>query len=125
MPATPAAVSVLRGAVRHFASHVGVSDPPLADIGVALSEAVTNVVMHSYRADPQPGTVKVTALHAARELRIVVEDHGQGCAPRSDSPGIGLGMGLMTALASRVEFRGASPHGTEVHLCFALGTADA
>ena len=118
MTATPSAVGALRGAVSRFAAGAGVADPPLADVALALTEAVTNAVVHGYRDRAQPGTVKVTACHEDHELRVVVEDHGTGCAPRTDSPGLGLGIGLITALTERVEFRPASPCGTEVHMSF-------
>lgn len=122
MTATPEAVTTLRNAVGRFSLDTGVSDPPLADVKLAVSEAVGNVVVHGYRAAKEPGTVWVCAQRGNGELRIIVEDHGQGFAPRTDSPGLGLGVGLMSAVADRLEFRRASPCGTEVHICFALAS---
>jgi serine/threonine-protein kinase RsbW len=120
MSATPDAVPELRRAVGGFAADLGVPDPPLADVKLAVTEAVTNVVVHSYRSDEAPGRVEVTARHNDRELRLVVADQGQGYGPRTDSPGLGLGVGLMTAIADSVEIRKGSPRGTEVHICWAL-----
>jgi serine/threonine-protein kinase RsbW/stage II sporulation protein AB (anti-sigma F factor) len=113
-------VPELRRAVRDFASSNGVADPPLADIGLAISEAVSNAVVHSYRSDPEPGSVEVAARWTGSELRLVVADHGLGYGPRTDSPGIGLGMPLIAAVCDGVEIRPREPRGTEIHMCFSL-----
>ncbi len=120
MPATPVAVTELRAAVANFSGAVGVLDPPLADVKLAVSEAVTNAVMHSYREDPAPGPVEVSICRDGDELRIVVIDEGLGYGPRADSPGMGLGMGLIAILTNRVEIRKREPRGTEIHMCFSL-----
>lgn len=114
MIATPAAVSQLRRAVAEFAAGSGVPDPPLADVKLAVSEAVSNVVVHSYRDDDEPGPVEVRASCADGELRLVVADQGRGFGPRTDSPGLGLGVALMSTIADRIEIREAFPRGTEV-----------
>ena len=120
LPATPEAVPRLREAVGSFASNAGVLDPPLADVRLAVTEAVANVVIHSYREDPRPGQVEVAASYSAEQLRLVICDDGLGCAPRPDSPGLGLGIPIITEVADRVEFRKRRPRGTELHVCFTL-----
>jgi serine/threonine-protein kinase RsbW/stage II sporulation protein AB (anti-sigma F factor) len=106
--------------VSDFAATGGVPDPPLADIGLAVTEAVTNVVVHSYRSDPEPGPVEVSAQRCQSELRLVVADQGMGYSPRPDSPGSGVGMALIAAVCDRVEIRPHVPRGTEIHMCFSL-----
>jgi serine/threonine-protein kinase RsbW/stage II sporulation protein AB (anti-sigma F factor) len=118
--ARPRAVGELRRAVRDFAATHGVLDPPLADIGLAVSEAVTNAVVHSYRSDATPGPVEVSARHSEHELRLVVADHGRGYGPRTDSPGMGVGMALIASVCDGVEIRPHVPRGTEIHMCFSL-----
>jgi serine/threonine-protein kinase RsbW len=118
--ATPAAVPELRSAVGGFAADLGVPDPPLADVKLAVTEAVTNVVVHGYRGTDEPGLIDVVAHHDDHELRLVIGDRGQGYGPRTDSPGLGLGVALMNALADKVEIREASPRGTEVHISWLL-----
>ncbi len=118
MAATPTTVATMRRAVSDFGNANAVADPPLADVAIAVSEAVTNVVMHSYRDDPAPGWVEVSASREGSELRVVVTDEGLGYGPRPDSPGIGLGMGLIASLTDHVEIRRHAPRGTEVHMCF-------
>jgi serine/threonine-protein kinase RsbW/stage II sporulation protein AB (anti-sigma F factor) len=120
LPAVPAAVACLRTAVGAFASGAGVANPPLADVRLAVSEAVTNAVIHSYRDDPEPGPVDVAAEVGDEGLRIVVSDRGLGFGPRTDSPGAGMGLPIIAAVADRFEIRRRLPAGTEVHICFDL-----
>ena len=47
--ATPAAVPGVRRAVVDFAELHGVGVPP--DVALAVSEAITNAVLHAYRGD--------------------------------------------------------------------------
>lgn len=111
-------MSRLRTAVCAFADAEGVRNPPLADIRLAVSEAVTNVVIHGYRAQAEPGDIEVTAAVGDGRVEIVVADQGMGFTPRDDSPGAGLGVGLMTAVTDRLDIRAGRPRGTEVHMGF-------
>ena len=120
--AVPEAVPELRAAVTAFASGAGVLDPPMADVRLAVTEAVTNVVLHGYRDVPEPGMVEIVATHSADELRVSVLDRGQGAAPRSDSPGLGQGLALMAKISDRFELRDRVPVGTEVRMTFALAS---
>jgi anti-sigma regulatory factor (Ser/Thr protein kinase) len=125
-PAKPEEVGRLRAAVVAFADAQSVSDPPLSDLRLAVSEAITNVVVHAYR-DRTPGTVTVTATVDPERHRVdvVIADHGDGLRPRPDSPGMGLGLALMSRMSDDLEVReGAEGQGTEVHLSFTLGRDD-
>jgi len=88
-------------------------------VRLAVSEAVTNAVIHAYRDNDSEGDLSVRAGVESGELVVVVADRGVGLAPRRDSPGLGLGMPLMASVTSRfrVVSRGA---GTEVHMAFPL-----
>jgi serine/threonine-protein kinase RsbW/stage II sporulation protein AB (anti-sigma F factor) len=119
MPAVPKAIPELRRAVAEFAAELGVPDPPLADVKLAVTEAVTNVVVHGYRRRA-PGPVAVRARRDDHELRLVIADCGDGYAPRTDSPGLGVGVAVISSVADRVEIRKAEPRGTEVHICWSL-----
>ncbi len=117
-PAVPETVPLLRGEVVRFASSAAVADPPLSDVRLAVSEALTNAVVHGYADQPEPGPVEVTATVDGGALRVVVADEGSGMAPRLDSPGVGLGLPLITSVADTLEVRAHEPHGTELHICF-------
>lgn len=116
-PAVPRSVPELRTALYEFASD-SVPDPPLADMRLAVSEALTNAVLHGYR-ESDTGEVAVHAELGRDELRIVVSDAGVGFSPRTDSPGLGLGMRLMQTVADDFEIRSGAP-GTEIHMSFQL-----
>jgi serine/threonine-protein kinase RsbW len=120
MPATSDAVPALRAAVTEFAIRGGVPEPPLEDMRLALSEAVTNVVLHGYRDSPEPGPIEIEAELDDDGLRLLVSDEGIGMRPRSDSPGGGFGLPLIGAVADEFEIRDHSPRGTELRLYFSL-----
>lgn len=122
--ATPQGVSGLRRDAVAFAKRHDVSEPPIADLTLALSEALSNAVVHAFHPG-RPGTVSVRLSvdweHAL--VRVWVFDDGHGMRPRMDSPGIGLGMPLMATLAEEFDVRSApGGSGTEVEMMFRLDT---
>lgn len=118
--AVPESVHRLRTAVCEFAHGAGVADPPLGDLRLAVSEAVTNAVIHAYRDEPAPGAIDVAAERHRHELRVVVGDSGGGFAPRDDSPGAGFGLRIIGEMTDDLQIRGRRPRGTEVHMSFVL-----
>jgi serine/threonine-protein kinase RsbW len=114
--AEPASVSAARHALAEFVAGRGVDRPA---VEVAVSEAVSNAVVHAYREAPEPGRIVVRARFAAACLRVEISDHGLGMRPRADSPGLGLGLPLIAQLATHVDI--TSENGTTLLLEFALG----
>jgi serine/threonine-protein kinase RsbW len=123
--AVPACVGRLRAAVRDFAAAHGAGPDLLADIVLAVSEAVTNALIHAF-VGRDAGHVLMTARAGVDELVVGVLDDGRGMRPRTDSPGMGIGLPTIGRLASSVEIRGRPGGGTEVTMSFAapglLGT---
>ena len=120
--AVPQTVPAARHAVLAGLREVDAPDPPVGDIGLAVSEAVTNVVHHAYQGR-QPGSVRVRVEHAAPEIEVMVQDDGTGMTPRHDSPGLGLGMPLIATISDRFDVRAARDGGTR--LCMWFTCADA
>ena len=122
IPALPQEVPALRSAVASYAVEHEVHDPPINDLRLAVSEAVTNAVLHAFRHGP-PGKVDVS-LEIDRnnnEVTVVVTDDGVGMAPRPDSPGLGLGLPMIATLAHTMEIRTPpGGQGTELCMTFAL-----
>jgi serine/threonine-protein kinase RsbW len=118
VPAVPTEVAGLRHAVLAFAAGLGFDESARGDIGLAVSEACTNVVVHAYRDAADPGPMTVEAYHENRELVVTVSDEGTGFAPRPDSPGLGLGLGLMSRLTSRMEIGSNQPRGSTIVMAF-------
>ena len=122
VPAEPREVRRLRSEVVSFAADQGVQEPPIGNLKLAVSEAMTNVVVHAYdRASPGNVDVSVAVNVPEREVTVVVADQGLGMNPRADSPGMGLGLPLIGNLASELKILPApSGHGTEVRMRFEL-----
>jgi serine/threonine-protein kinase RsbW len=125
-PARPEHVGDARRAVVEFARIAGAGPTTLFGIELAVSEACTNAIVHGY-ADGPVETFTVEADSLGDELRVIVRDRGRGMVPRPDSPGLGLGLPLISQMADRVEVR-SPPEGEGVELCmiFSLeGAAEA
>src|SRR4051812_14634349 len=90
------APALARAAIRAFAGQHGVDASTLISAALCVSEAVTNVVVHASRGAPAAGTVAMEAEVADSALRIVVGDDGHGLQPRLDSPGLGLGLPIIS-----------------------------
>jgi anti-sigma regulatory factor (Ser/Thr protein kinase) len=95
----------------------------IADIALAVTEACTNAVVHAYPHGG--GTINVTACHSDAGLTVTVRDHGSGMSARVDTPGLGVGLPVIAALAQSVEIGTPKGGGTEVRMRFPLaGTAE-
>jgi len=97
----------------------------IAAVALAVSEAVTNAVVHAYRHREAPQTgervnLRVTA--DADGVWITVTDNGVGMSPRDDSPGLGLGLQVIAKVTDQLLIVQGEP-GTRVHMrfCFAAG----
>ena len=95
----------------------------LSDIALAITEATTNVVLHAYRDTDAPGTVNIIAERYDDHVCFYVRDQGSGLAPRVDSPGLGLGLGLIAQVADSADVRAPESGGTEVIMRFGLSRA--
>jgi serine/threonine-protein kinase RsbW len=119
-PADPGAPSVARRAVKEFLRGAGADPGALPDVLLAVSEVVTNCVVHAYRGRPG-GKVDLEARRTGDHLLLSVADQGAGMAPRHDSPGLGLGLPLVGRVARRVDITAQDGGGTLVSMCFDLG----
>src|SRR5881409_2081955 len=102
LPARAENVAVVRHAIGGLGEALDLDPQTLSDIKLAVTEACTNVVVHAY--DGAEGPMQVEAsLDGDQELVVVVRDEGRGIAPRTDSPGLGLGLPLIASLAESLE----------------------
>jgi serine/threonine-protein kinase RsbW/stage II sporulation protein AB (anti-sigma F factor) len=118
-PATLPAVRALRGEMAAIARECQLPEDRIQDVKLAVSEAATNVIVHAYdgNGDGQ-GRIRGSALIDGGELRIVIADDGGGMRPRVDSPGLGLGLPVISMLADSVEIVSEPGVGTEVRMTF-------
>ena len=90
------------------------------DIALAVSEAVTNAVVHGYRDRPTPGDITMSIRRDGHYLVVLVCDDGVGVSPRRDSPGLGLGLALIGQLSESLQIRDRRGGGAEVSMRFRL-----
>ena len=117
--AEPASVPRARGAVVALAQSAGATADALDDVRLAVSEAVTNVVMHAY-AGSEPGPVHVKARVERRRLLVEVSDEGGGLRARPDSPGLGVGLPLIAAVTETLQVSNSDGEPSRVTMTFDL-----
>ena len=114
----PASIKIARDAVGELADQAGAVTK---DVKLAVSEAVTNAVVHAFRGR-EPGTISVEARVSRGLLLVVVADDGLGMVPNPDSAGLGLGLSLITQLSRDVRFDSDSG-GVTVSMSFEIDRA--
>ena len=115
-----------RGAVAAFLARYDPTVPQLADIKTAVSEAVTNCIVHAYPDSIGPVTL-TAALYEGGLVRITVSDRGVGIADveqalqtmyTSGNPEerAGLGFAVMQSFMDKVKVSSTPGRGTRVTL---------
>ena len=79
--------------------------------------------MHAYPGDPGHLDTRANADPSSGLVTFSIRDYGIGFRPRPDSPGMGMGVGIMTALSHAIEIAAPADGGTEVLLTFAVPPA--
>jgi anti-sigma regulatory factor (Ser/Thr protein kinase) len=101
LPPEPNSVARARGAARDLALRVGA---PTDDVALAVSEAVTNAVVHGIRRAP----ILLSAALEDDRLLVIVEDRAGGIRPNPSSSGLGFGMNIIKRVARTLQIE---PHG--------------
>ncbi|MEW5935007.1 MAG: anti-sigma F factor [Bacillota bacterium] len=129
-PSLPPNVGVVRVAVASFAAQLGFTWAELEELKVAVSEAVTNAVVHAYPR--HPGRVRVRVRLDGGALVVEVEDEGVGIADverarqtsfTTDPERMGLGFTFMESFTDHVEVWSEPGRGTRVTLVKRPGTS--
>lgn len=125
IPALIEEVPSVRHAAVEFSRAHGVPRQRLEDLRLAISEAVTNAVIHAFRSQEASGIVTVSVDVTPGEVaEVVVRDDGGGFSRRNDSPGLGLGLALIESAADQVEHRSPDQGaGFELWMSFRLDAA--
>ena len=121
--AEPTAPATARRTAADFARHQGAGADVTHAVELAVSEAVSNVIVHAYADDEPAGEIRLELERSGDALEIVVADAGKGMTPRPDSPGLGLGLPLIGRLADSFDVRSDAGEGTELRMRFALDRA--
>jgi serine/threonine-protein kinase RsbW/stage II sporulation protein AB (anti-sigma F factor) len=113
---------VLRAAVAEFVTAAGVRQPHVDAVKLAVSEAVTNAVLHAYVDADEPGEVHVQTCLRDDTVHVVVSDDGIGMMPRLDSPGLGVGLPFIADTADTLDIASGARGGTELRMSFRLSS---
>jgi serine/threonine-protein kinase RsbW len=115
-------VPLVRHALRGLLEASDVPEERISDITLAVTEACANAVLHAY-PDTSGQFEAAADLSPAGELVVTVRDHGSGMAPRVDSPGLGVGLPVMAAIADALEIDTPEGSGTVVRMTFDVAAA--
>ena len=120
-----------RSALSAFAAQADPTLDELADVKTAVSDAVTNCIVHAYANTIGPITL-TAALYEDGTLRVAVADKGCGIPDVSKAmeplfttggaERAGLGFAVMESFMDSVKVRSAPGKGTRVTLSKRLGT---
>jgi serine/threonine-protein kinase RsbW/stage II sporulation protein AB (anti-sigma F factor) len=111
-------VPVARNAIAEYAAAAGADERTLDAIRLAVSEAITNAVIHAYAG--RTGDVHVTAAVTGEELWVLVADSGCGHQVASRRPGLGWGLPLIAEASDYFVIAERAAGGTEVRMRFRL-----
>ena len=112
-----------RATVAAFVSQLDPTIEELADIKTAVSEAVTNAMIHGY--ENNKGTVKLICSYNKNQVTIVVKDTGKGIAnieeareplytSKPELERSGMGFTVMESFMDKVEIISETDQGTTI-----------
>jgi serine/threonine-protein kinase RsbW len=129
LPREVVTVPIVRELCRTAMTQLGVKEPCVQDVALALTEACANVIEHAEGTDDDY-EVRLQLDNERCEIRVVDTGRGFDAAALSDGtmPGSeaerGRGIQLMKALVDRVEFQSNPEKGTMVRFEKTLELAD-
>ena len=120
-----------RVAVAAFLADLDPTLDELADVKTAVSEAVTNSIIHGY--ENRIGKIYLTCAKQEKQIQIEVVDYGKGIedVPKAKEPFYttrpelersGMGFSFMEAFMDDLEVLSEVGQGTTVHMIKKLGT---
>lgn len=115
--------SFARVSVAAFVSQLDPTIDELTDVKTAVSEAVTNSIIHGY--ENGKGIVKIEAYIKERELTLIIQDEGAGIedinlaiqplyTSRPDLERSGMGFTVMDTFMDSLEIQSEKNKGTRV-----------
>ncbi|MDD2201729.1 MAG: anti-sigma F factor [Firmicutes bacterium] len=129
--AIPGNLGFARVAAASFAASLGFTVEELEDIKLAVSEAVSNCIVHAYpKSNSGPAKVRMNMETSESGVTISIEDTGVGIADiaaartpgmTTDSQRLGMGFTLMEALANSLSVTSEPGAGTCVAMLFSPG----
>lgn len=108
-----------------FASNLNPTAPELAEIKTAVSEAVTNAIIHGY--ENSVGMVKLEGRICGKTIEFIISDDGWGIADvnkareplytgKPNSERSGMGFSIMESFMDSVEIKSRPGEGTRIKM---------
>lgn len=115
--------SFARVAIAAFASQLDPTIDEITDVKTAVSEAVTNAIIHGY--DSEDETITIEAIINGTELTVIVHDTGKGIdnlelamqplyTSRPDLERSGMGFTVMETFMDSLEVKSDKGRGTSI-----------
>ena len=113
-----------RVAVSAFVSQLDPTIEEIADVKTAVSEAVTNSIIHGYENDKK-GIIKIESTISGREVSISITDYGKGIddidmareplyTSRPDLERSGMGFTVMESFMDSLQVESQKDKGTRI-----------
>lgn len=118
-PAVASSVPRARQALAMFARSTGATEDQVEAVRLAVSEALTNAVLHAYGGES--GAVYVSASRCGPELWVLVADDGHGLQALGASTGLGMGLALIARVTDYFGISKRAEGGTEITMRFSAG----
>jgi anti-sigma regulatory factor (Ser/Thr protein kinase) len=116
-PSEPASVTALRHKAAAFAAEQGADSGLVADVNLAVSEAVTNAVKYANKSGRR-GVLEFSAAAVGDWLELRLTDEGESFG-RGSADGLGLGLTIIARLCDDLKIVQEGT-GTQVLMRFAL-----
>lgn len=115
--------SFARVAVAAFASQLDPTIDEITDVKTAVSEAVTNAIIHGYESEEE--MISIEAIINGTELTVIVQDSGKGIdnlelamqplyTSRPDLERSGMGFTVMETFMDSLEVKSDKGRGTSI-----------
>ena len=135
LPAKSVNEGVCRAVISAFAAELNPSVEELGDLRLAVSEAVTNAIVHAYRElpDDEIGYIYISVrLYDSREISVEISDNGCGIedVEKARTPAFttgsldercGMGFLVMESFTDSLSVKSRVGHGTSVLMRKKLG----
>lgn len=117
--------ALARACIASFLSGLDPTMEDMADVKTAVSEAVTNCIVHGY--DKNPGMVEMSAYAEKKKITVKITDRGCGIhnidkareplyTSKPDSERSGMGFTIMESFMDKLSIRSAPGRGTTVRM---------
>ncbi len=121
---------LVRIAVAAFSTQLNPTLEEVADIKTAVSEAITNCIVHAYEKETE--VIRVECRNEKRQLTVVVKDKGRGIqdvkkameplfTTKPEQDRSGMGFAFMEAFMDKVEVESQPGQGTTVTMKKLIG----